>query len=142
MSKRSGGCHCRNIKVEFETALAPEAFEPRACGCSFCRKHQSRAISDPNGRLLISVANGDRLSRYQFGLKTIEFLVCRNCGVYVAAFMGDPNDEAGYATLMISALDDREGFAVPVPKDYDDQTAEERAARRRKVWTPSTLRTA
>jgi len=139
MTIRTGGCHCRNIRIEFETNLTPEAFEPRACQCSFCRQHQSRAISDPAGQLRISVCNGDLLNRYQFGLKTIEFLICRNCGVYVAGFLADPTDDDGYATHMLSALDDRSGFAAPVAKDYDDQGAEDRTARRRKVWTPAML---
>lgn len=139
MVKRTGGCHCRNIKVEFETDVAPQAFEPRACQCSFCRQHQSRAVSDPAGKLRIAVQDGALLSRYRFGLKTIEFLTCRNCGVYVAGFMPDPTDDNGYATLMLSALDDRGDFPMPVAKDYDDQSAEDRTTRRRKVWTPATL---
>jgi len=139
MAKRTGGCHCGNIKVEFETDLAPEAFEPRACQCSFCRQHQSRAVSDPAGRLSIVVENRELLSRYQFALKTIEFLVCRNCGVYVAGFMQDPTDDKGFATLMLSALEDRAGFPAAVGKDYDDQVADDRTVRRRQVWTPATL---
>lgn len=139
MAKHTGGCHCGNIKVAFETDIAPEKFEPRACQCSFCRQHQSRAVSDPNGHLDIIVENRDQLSRYQFSLKTIEFLVCRNCGVYVAGFMPDPTDDKGFATLMISALDNRNDFPKPVPKDYDDQPAEDRTARRRSVWTPASM---
>ncbi len=139
MAKLSGGCHCKNIKVEFDTDVAPADTEPRACNCSFCRQHQTRAVSDPNGTLRISVADGDLLSRYQFAMKTIEFLVCRNCGVYVAGFMPDPTDDKAVGTLMISALDDRTGYPVPVVKDYDDQPKEDRAVRRRKVWTPATL---
>ena len=119
--------------------VAPEDIEPRACQCSFCRQHQSRSVSDPTGRLRITVANGDLLSRYQFAMKSIEFLICRECGVYVAGFMPDPTDDKAIGTLMISALDGRTGFPQPVPKDYDDQPREDRAERRRKVWTPATL---
>lgn len=53
-------------------------------------------------------------------MKSIEFLVGRGCGVYVASFLPDPTDDKGFATLMISALDQREGFPAPVPKHYDD----------------------
>ena len=93
----------------------------------------------PTGRLRITVANGDLLSRYQFAMKSIEFLICRECGVYVAGFMPDPTDDKAIGTLMISALDGRTGFPQPVPKVYDDQPREDRAERRRKVWTPATL---
>ena len=43
-------------------------------------------------------------------MKSIEFLVCRECGVYVAGFMPDPTDDNAYATLMVSALDERKRF--------------------------------
>lgn len=139
MSVLNGGCHCRNITVEFETDSAPADMTPRACQCSFCRQHQSRAVSDPSGRLRIHVADGRALSRYQFSLKTIEFLVCRTCGVYVGAIMPDPTDDKAIATLMISTLDDRAAFPPPVAKDYDDQDAAARADRRRELWTPTVL---
>lgn len=139
MTTHTGGCHCRNIKVEFETGVAPEDTEPRACQCSFCRQHQSRSVSDPDGRLRITVDDQTALNRYQFAMKSIEFLVCRDCGVYVAGFMPDPSDSEAYATLMVSALDDRSAFPDPKPKEYDDEPREAREARRRKVWTPAVL---
>jgi hypothetical protein len=139
MTKLTGGCHCKNIKVEFETNVAPEDAKPRACQCSFCRQHQSRAVSDPHGSLRITVDNPEMLSRYKFGTKSIEFLVCRECGVYVAGFMADPADDKGYATLMVSALDDRGRYPQPSPTVYDDEDKQTRTARRRKVWTPAVL---
>ena len=139
MPKLTGGCHCKNIEVEYETNVPPEDTEPRACQCSFCRQHQSRAVSDPNGSLRITVHNAELLSRYQFSLKSIEFLVCRKCGVYVAGFMPDPTDDKAYATLMISALNERTRFPQPRPTVYDAEDKQARAARRRKVWTPAVL---
>ena len=135
----TGGCHCRNIKIEYKSTVAPEDAKPRACQCSFCRQHQSRAVSDPNGSLRITVDNADLLSRYQFSMLSIEFLVCRECGVYVAGFMADSTDDKGYATLMISALDERTRFPQPSPTVYDAEDRDARTARRRKVWTPAVL---
>ena len=139
MRKLTGGCHCGNIKVEYETNIAAEDAKPRACQCSFCRQHQSRAVSDPNGSLRIMVDNAHLLSRYKFSLKSIEFLVCRECGVYVAGFMADPTDNKAYATLMVSALDERQRFPQPSPTVYDAEDRQARTARRRKVWTPAIL---
>ena len=73
------------------------------------------------------VANADVLNRYQFGMRTIEFLICRNCGVYVAAFMADASDTEGYGTLMVSALDERKRFPPPQPAHYDNEDRETRA---------------
>ncbi|MGE0701116.1 MAG: GFA family protein [Hyphomicrobiaceae bacterium] len=139
MTTLTGGCHCRNIKVEYETSVAPEDAKPRACQCSFCRQHQSRAVSDPGGSLHITVDKPELLSRYTFAMKSIEFLVCRECGVYVAGFMADPLDDKGYATLMVSALDERQRYPLPSPTVYDAEDKDARTTRRRKVWTPAVL---
>lgn len=140
MHELTGGCHCGNISVLYKTSVTPEESSPRACQCSFCRKHNTAAVSDNSGDLTISVKEGDKLSRYQFGFRTCDFLVCRECGVYVAAFVGEPDDSAGYATLMTFALDERGRYPDPGPSDYADEDAEGRRSRRRKVWTPARLK--
>lgn len=140
MYEFKGGCHCGNISVHYKTRISPENASPRACQCSFCRKHNTAAVSDNGGDLTISVEDADKLSRYQFGLKTCDFLICRTCGVYVAAFVGEPDDSKGYATLMSFCLDQWAQFPAPSPSDYGGEDAEGRRARRRKVWTPAQLR--
>lgn len=140
MHELNGGCHCGNIDITYRTNVAPEEAEPRACQCSFCRKHNTRAVSDPQGRLQISVANGQALSRYRFSLSAADFLICRDCGVYVAAFMSDPDDDSGFATLMADALDDRARYAEGVPTRYDGEDEAGRRQRRREKWTPATLK--
>lgn len=136
----TGGCHCGNIRVVYKTDVAPEDARPRSCQCSFCRKHNTAAVSDPNGELTLFVKDRDKLSRYQFGLKSCDFLVCRDCGVYVAAYMPEVGDESGFATLMAFALDEHARYPQPAPSNYSGEDAEGRVARRRKVWTPARLR--
>lgn len=139
MHELTGGCHCGNISVLYKTEIAPEDATPRACQCRFCRKHNTAAVSDNEGDLTISVKDGSKLSRYQFGLKTCDFLICRDCGVYVAAFAGEPDDSSGYATLMSFTLDERARYPAPEPTSYSEEDEEGRRARRRKVWTPTRL---
>jgi hypothetical protein len=57
MLEFKGGCHCGNVKERYRTAIAPEHAKPRACQCSFCRKHNARMVSDPKGRLEIRVVD-------------------------------------------------------------------------------------
>jgi hypothetical protein len=140
MHELKGGCHCGNIAVSYRTAVAPEDAAPRACQCSFCRKHNTRAVSDPEGALAITVRDSAALNRYRFGLSAADFLICRNCGVYVAAFMPDPTDEGGYATLMADALDEHARFPQATPTDYAGEDAARRRQRRRRRWTPASLR--
>jgi hypothetical protein len=73
MKVHTGGCHCGNICLTFETDLDPSQIEVRACQCSFCVKHGSRAVADPDGRLIISVKDIKRLHRYRFGLRTADY---------------------------------------------------------------------
>jgi hypothetical protein len=134
----TGGCHCGNLALMFETERRPGELTVRACGCSFCRRHGARTVSDPDGRIEFAVHDPSRLSRYSFGLGTAQFLVCRTCGVYVGAVMahGGP----AYATLNINALRTPEVFAeAAVPVSYDRESAAERRARRRARWTPATV---
>ena len=139
MHQFEGSCHCGNIRVVYRTAVAPEDAKPRACQCSFCRKHNTRAVSDPQGRLEIAVSDGSRLLRYRFGLGLSDYLICRGCGVYVAAFMADPDEARGLATLMAGVLDAEARFPPAAPIVYDGEDAAARRQRRRQRWTPASL---
>ena len=89
------------------------------------------------GRATIT-ARQDALHRYQFGLKTAEFLLCRNCGAYVAAYFEHAGQ--GYATLNTNSFDDRAAFGQPAKSaDYDAETPDSRVARRLERWTPTTF---
>ena len=135
MTVHTGGCHCGNIRLSFSTTLDPARIEIRACQCAFCTRHGSRAAADPAGRLTISVKDKPRLQVYRFGLRTADYLLCRECGVYVAAICGDDDDAR--AIVIVNALDDRERFSrEPIPVRYDAESREQRLARRRSVWMP------
>ncbi|RVC19273.1 hypothetical protein EN893_36760 [Mesorhizobium sp. M7A.F.Ca.CA.004.04.2.1] len=74
------------------------------------------------------------MRRYQFGLRTADYLICRRCGVYVAAIA---RDDDARAIVIINALDDRERFnQEPVRVDFDTENRAQRQARRRTHWTP------
>jgi len=130
-----GACHCGNVTVALETALAPEALPLRACGCTFCRKHGARATSDPAGRIRIDVQEPSQLLRYRFGQRTADFLVCARCGIYVGAVMTEA--DGAWATLNANTFAEPDRFArAAQPVDYGAETAAERRARRRARWTP------
>jgi len=130
-----GGCHCGNIRRSFSSALDPAELEIRTCQCSFCTRHGSRAAADPNGKLVVSVQDRARLQIYRFGLRTADYLLCRECGVYVAAISGDGTDAR--AIVIVNALDDREQLSrEPIPVRYDSESREQRLARRCSAWMP------
>jgi hypothetical protein len=135
MTTLRGGCHCGNLKVAFETSLDPSILHLRACQCSFCRRHGAVTTSDPGGRLLVEVNQPNMLVRYRFALGITDFLVCRACGVYVAATM---EAERGWLGVVnVNTLDAHEQFArQPEAMRYGAEAVEDRATRRAKVWMP------
>ena len=136
-----GGCHCGNLQIEFTSKKPPQELEVRECQCAFCRKHGTRAVADAEGFLLVKARDGGRLGRYRFGLRTADYLFCRDCGVYVAAVTRD--DPAPRGIAIVNALDDRAAFSrTPVPSVYDHETESERRHRRLTLWTPARIETA
>lgn len=131
-----GACHCQAIGFVYETAVGPEAWAMRACGCRFCRAHSAATTSDPHGALELVARAPDRLHRYRFGLRTADFWVCRDCGVYVAAATSD--QRFGIINTHALIADDEVRARLPAPQttSYDGETSEARVARRHQRWTP------
>lgn len=130
-----GQCHCGNLELTFETNLEAEQLPLRECACSFCRKHGALSTSDPNGKVKITVHDANLLIRYRFGLKTADFLICKRCGVYLAAVMREGDN--AYATVNISTFDSPRRFTQEaVTVSYDGESEAERRARRERNWTP------
>lgn len=141
MTVYRGACHCGNIRVAFETERKPEDMVPRACQCSFCRKHGTGAVSDTDGQLTFTVRDPDQVHLYRFGQKITDFVICRICGVYVGAHM--PDGDGAYGNVMAKVLDDHARFPTdtqPVVRTGEDEA--ERRARRREAWSPSAIVTA
>src|ERR1039458_1739958 len=119
-------CHCGALTARYRTALEPSAWSVRACQCSFCRSHGVLTTSDPSG---------SRVSRYRFGGRTAEFLICRECGVYVGVQM--ETDKGRFGVLNVLTLRPLlMDLQVSVPMDYGVETAEVRRLRRETRWTP------
>lgn len=130
-----GQCHCGKVKASFETQKTPQKLGVRTCQCAFCRRHGAVNISDPEGRVTIEAAEED-VTRYVFGLRTCDFLLCRWCGVYIAAVIGREDEKR--ATLNVAGLRMTDFLDIgEAPMEYGAETTEERIARRFKKWTPT-----
>lgn len=131
-----GGCHCGNLAYVFEASADLGALGLRACQCGFCRAHGARNTSDPKGAMRLSVRDPKKLLRYRFGLKTADFLLCGECGVYIGAMLSDGNG----AWMTVNA----NTFHPPPPVDfsivphvYEAEDTGSRIARRKAKWTPA-----
>src|ERR1051325_4941783 len=91
----SGSCHCGVVSAEYET---DQPVRLRQDGCSFCSSRGVKSASDPEGRLTLTATKP--LTRYRFGHKTADFLICPDCGTYVATFMDGPRGPIGVANIV------------------------------------------
>ena len=133
----AGKCHCGAVGFRYVTEIEPEDWSVRACQCGFCRAHDALSTSDPDGALEFTATDESLLQRYRFGLGTADFLLCRNCGVYIGAAI-----DAGHGAFGIintHALDPEPAdMAAAAPISYDEENTEGRVSRRGKRWTPVT----
>ena len=129
-----GLCHCGALSFSLRTVQPPARWNVRACQCSFCRAHGARTVSDPSGSVTFRFASGAKLRRYRFGTRSSEFLVCGDCGVYIAALLTSRKGQ--FATLNINTI--RGSLYAPgaVPVSYDEESIEQRRSRREQRWTP------
>lgn len=128
-----GACHCGAVRAVYETE-APVRL--RHDGCSFCASRGVKSASDPNGKLVLTSAV--QLTRYRFGQRSADFLLCPTCGAYVATHMEGPNGPVGVINVV--------GLAIPELKDepittasLDGESEADRIARRLSRWTPMQL---
>lgn len=128
-----GACHCGVVSAEYETN---EPVRLRADGCSFCTSRGVKSASDPEGRLSLTASK--RLNRYRFGHKTADFLICPDCGTYVATQMEGPRGAIGVINVVGLQINDLKHLPVTLTS-LDGEAVEERLQRRAARWTPMTL---
>jgi hypothetical protein len=76
------------------------------------------------------------LNRYRFGLETADFLLCRECGVYIGALIETENGQFGIINTH-ALTETPEKLANPGPMRYDSEDVSGRVARREERWTPA-----
>jgi hypothetical protein len=91
-------------------------------------------MSDPNGSVTFRVADPSKLMRYRFGTRSSDFVVCSNCGVYIAALV--TSSKGQFATLNINTIPVLPRVPEAVPVSYEGESAEQRNSRREQRWTP------
>ncbi|MFZ5619113.1 MAG: GFA family protein [Pseudomonadota bacterium] len=133
--KYTGSCHCGKLKASFVTQKTPQELGVRTCQCDFCRRVGAVNISDPESEVVID-ASADDLIRYRFALRTADFLICKHCGVYIAAVTGEGANIR--STINVAGLRMKEFLGIEeAPMQYGAETAEARVARRAAKWTPT-----
>lgn len=129
-----GSCHCGRVQIEFTTSAELAGMMPRACDCDFCQKHGAAYVSDPSGRLRITVAELDALLSYRQGSKAAHFRLCGRCGVLVAVTFEHQGNT--YGAVNIGCIDERSLFGASVPASPQHLSPEEKVSRWLQLWVP------
>lgn len=128
----NGSCHCGNLQLHFASNKAPVEFSPRACDCSFCRKHGARYISDTEGALTVRATSKNSVSRYQQGSYSAEFLCCRDCGVLVAVIYEE--NSMLFAAVNAACLDDENTLGPTIVSSPQVLSEAEKKQRWKTLW--------
>jgi hypothetical protein len=121
------------VSVTYETDAPAQL---RHDGCSFCASRGVKSASDPNGK--VALTSTARLTRYRFGYRSADFLICPTCGTYVATHMDGPSGAVGVINVVGLQIAELKDELAP-PTSLDGETPDERIARRLARWTPMTL---
>jgi hypothetical protein len=133
-----GQCHCGAIRVRLELTKSARDIDVRACQCGFCTRHGAMTVSDPKGRAAFDIA-ADQLATYEFATRGGTVVLCRTCGIYAGMILEVDGNTWSIANVRGLAIPEFKG-ANPRPVVYDEETREQRIARRRPMWTPTEIR--
>lgn len=135
--RHEGACHCGSVVVWFDSDRPVDETQARACTCSFCARHGAHVVSDPAGWMEVRSAPGT-LNHYRFASGAVDFLLCNECGVYVAATIQDGEATLGIVNAVGAGLDAFK--ATPAAAmDYSAESPEQKLVRRRGKWTPAAV---
>jgi hypothetical protein len=96
-------------------------------------------VADLEGLFEVWAEDWSLVENYRFGTRTCDFLICRRCGVFIAAVSELP--AGARAVVNVNCVTDRERFtSAPVVHDFDDETIETRSSRRATNWMPAIIR--
>lgn len=132
LHRYSGACHCGNIQIAFQSTRLLGDLQPRSCDCSFCRKHGASYVSDPKGKLVITVQDRSLLSSYRQGSASAEFLICAKCGVLAAVIYAE--GERLYAAVNGKTIENSEALGQEVRVSPWKLGTDERSARWKDIW--------
>jgi hypothetical protein len=131
-----GKCHCGNIAIALRWEPDPVEIPARACSCTFCVKHGGVWTADRRAALTVLVRNRALESQYEFGTKTAQFHVCRECGVVPLASCRI--EGRLYAVVNVNTFEN----VVPAllarsVASFDGEGTDSRLARRARNWIGS-----
>jgi hypothetical protein len=135
MQQYQGRCHCGALGIIYGTEIDPLYWRLRHDGCSFCRRHGVVGTSDSAGKLSVDIRDPSRVQHYRFAHRTADFLLCSDCGVFVAAITDTAQGKR--AVINARVLDGVSlNWTSVAEVHFDEESPSQRAERRSLHWTP------
>jgi hypothetical protein len=129
----NGSCHCGNISFDLSWEPDPQEIPARACGCTFCAKHGGVWTSNPSGSLTLTIRDSGLVSKYSFGTRTADFMVCSRCGN--VPLVTSSIDGNLYAVVSVNAFDNVDPSLLRrSAASFDGETIDTRLSRRKRNW--------
>jgi len=125
-----GGCHCGRIALDMTLSKPGSQVTPRACDCSFCRKHGAAWVSDAEGALRVRF-RGEPVV-YRQGSAQAEFIACAHCAVLV--MVRHEHEGHMHAAVNVRALEDAGSFAAQQPASPQKLSTDEKRERWTTLW--------
>jgi len=132
MKSEQASCYCGNISAEVAFTKDLSDYIPRACDCDFCIKNGAAYISDPQGKLHITIQNSEEVSWYKQGARLVELVICKKCGVLVAVTYSD--NGTVYGGLNAKTLANRENLSPSQTASPKLLSSQEKINRWKKIW--------
>lgn len=126
-----GGCHCGRIAFEMTLSKPAGEFTPRACDCSFCRKHGAAWLSDAHGTLRVR-QRGEAVV-YRQGSAQADFIACPHCAVLVMAMF--EYDGRVHGAVNVRTVDETT-FAPEQPASPQRLAPDAKRERWAQLWFP------
>jgi hypothetical protein len=96
-------------------------------------------VADLEGLFEVWADDWSLVENYRFRTRTCDFLICRRCGVFIAAV--SETTAGARAVVNVNCLSDRGRFTlVPVVHDFEGETRETRSSRHAANWMPAIIR--
>jgi hypothetical protein len=96
-------------------------------------------VADLEGLFEVWADDWSLVENYRFGTRICDFLICRRCGVFIAAVA--ETTAGSRAVVNVNCLIDRGRFtSVPAVHDFEAETRENRSSRHAANWMPTIIR--
>ena len=122
-------CQCGNFELNWDTTQTP--LIARQCSCDYCVSSKAEFMSDPNSTVTYFFKDESQHKMIKHGHGTAVFHECKQCGVVIVT---SNIDNHTYCVINAKTLQ-LKGYQLDIKlKHYDEETVDERLARRKENW--------